>query len=395
MEAPRKKVAIEQKLATILKAESLQVTMRHKALLKAERPKDGKSFLLFKVDSSALVPKIDALLRLGLFGGIQRVFGCDEYSYAELCAPEAALTLSSVFDAGVDLTETHLAALLTRLVRSKDKLLRAGLSEIRLLPELVFLEKSGKVCVSAIDAQREADLFGDFVAIFKALIRCRCARASSDDGLLSKSLLDLISLVDRLSKLNARDGLDSLHPKHRELWEKVVKHAFLGVKFQKQTLAELYQSSAEALKSPGSADLLHFEPQKNAHLIVVDRICWKSDLQQAPPSFRTTGETSDSSGGSNSSHAVLGPPPIGEPAKGSQEWKTVLDKQKSQLFLECSRAVIEKVILKTKTETSSSFLVNALENFLQTIASCEELFPAHTEKIIREVLQHKEKAAGA
>ena len=57
----KKRLSAEKKLSTILKSESLDLTMRHRTLIKAERPKDGKSFVIFKVDTDVLVPKISEL----------------------------------------------------------------------------------------------------------------------------------------------------------------------------------------------------------------------------------------------------------------------------------------------------------------------------------------------
>ena len=57
----KKRQTAEKKLSTILKSESLDLTMRHRTLIKAERAKDGKSFVIFKVDTDVLVPKISEL----------------------------------------------------------------------------------------------------------------------------------------------------------------------------------------------------------------------------------------------------------------------------------------------------------------------------------------------
>lgn len=389
----KKVVAMEKKLSTILKSECLEVTMRHKNLLKAERTKDGKSFVLFKVESSVLIPKINDLIKLGLFWGVTRVLGCVENSYAELTTPDNSITLSCMMESSTYLTETHLAAIISKLVKSKDKMLQQGLNDIRILPELVFIEKGGKVNIAAIDAKKDSEVFGDIVAVFNSLIRQRSANPEMEDGIMSKSLLDLISFVDRLSKLNHVGGLDSLHPKHKEIWEKVAKHPFINLKFKRQILAELFQSTMETLeRQEGRVGTLPFNPVQT-HSIMIDRICWKSD-QTGVAVRKNLGETSDSSGSSSSRVNISKQTGLENVTKGSQEWKSEMDKIKSQVFVDSSRTVIENFIQKTRNETSSSFLVNALENLFQTIVACEEMYPNKTEQMIRGLVHAKESQTG-
>ena len=208
--------------------------------------------------------------------------------------------------------------------------------------------------------------------------------------MLSKTLLDLITLVDKLSKLGHTGTLATLHPRHREIWDKIVKHAFIRQKFQRQVLEEIYGLALGKLKGPSQDGKLPFQALQNES-ITVDRICWKPDENlNAVAEYLATGrmETSDSSGGSSNSHA-LGQTTIENPAHGSQEWKTQRDKQKSLIFQDSCKAVIENLIAKTKKESTSNFLVSALENLLQTLLSCEDIHPNKTEAILNELIQLK------
>lgn len=388
----------EKKLSTILKSEKLEVTMKHKNLLKVERPKDGKAFVLFKVDSNMLVPKIEDLIKIGLFWGVKRVLGSADTSFAELVTPQEVIPLSCVLDSDIEITESQLGAIMAKLVKSKNSLLMSELSEVHMKPELVFMESSGKIHITAIDTKGPEDMFSDVVAIFRALLQKRTTRSTQEDGALSKTLLDLISLMEKISKLGHAGSLSSLHPKHREIWEKVVKHAFIKQKLQGQALKELYAATLDILKAGSAQGRMPFEPLAS-QILQVDRITWRAeDLTNLPPNQRLYppvpkgAETSDSSGGSSNSHPVgVGVSTIELPENGSQEMKQEKDRQRSLVFQEACRQVIEGMIQKTKRESSSNFLVGALENLLQTLISCEEITPTKTEKILAEILQTRGK----
>ena len=389
MDSTKKRGLSEKRLSTIVKTESLELTMRHQNLLKAERSKDGKSFVLYKVNSEVLVPRIDLLIRLNMFWGVKRVFGCGEKSFAEITAPGDDITLSCVLEVGTDINESHIAAMLAKIIKSKNNLLEEGLAEIYIKPELVFIEPTGKIQISAIDARLEIDLFSDIVAIFRSLLQRRTSSSNGEDTALSKTLLDLINLIDKLSKLKHTGNLHTLHPKHREIWEKIVKHSFIKQKFQRQVLEDIYNNTLARLKTSTSEGKLPFQKLQSESM-VVDRICWKPEEGIPSRKYLTSGrvETSDSSGGSSNSHAI-GLTTIETPANGSQEWKVQRDKQNSQIFQESCKSVIEDFIAKTKKESTSNFLVSALENLMQTLVSCEDIHPNKTEAILKELIQSK------
>jgi hypothetical protein len=389
MEHFKKKGVFEKKLSTIVKAESLELTMRHRNLIKAERLKDGKSFVLFKVDSALLIPRIDQLIKLNVFNGVKRVFGCAENTYAELSASDEEITLSCILEVDIELNEGQIAALLSKIVSCKNNLLTSSLSDIHLKPELVFLDQNGKMRITAIDAKKEENIFNDIVSVFRSLLQRRTA-SMKEDCILSKTLLDLITLIDKLSKLSHTGPLSTLHPRHWEIWEKIVKHSFIKQKFQRQSLEEVYTMALAKLNHSNQVGKLPFQALQNES-ITIDRICWKpEDHLQTLVDYSAVGrmETSDSSGGSSNSH-VVGQTTIDNPANGSQEWKAQRDKLKSAIFQESCKTVIESMIAKTKKESSSNFLVSALDNLLQTLISCEEIHPNKTESILNELIQLK------
>ena len=197
-----------------MKAESLDLTMRHRNLIKAERQKDGKSFILFRVNSELLVPRIEKLIKLNVFNSVKRVFGCAETTYAELSTPEEEITLSCLLEADIEINEAQIAALLSKIITCKNNILAEDLSEIHLKSELIFLDQKGKIQITAIDAKREENIFSDVISIFRSLLQKRTTASVKEDCILSKTLLDLITLIDKLSKLSHTGSLSSLHPKH-------------------------------------------------------------------------------------------------------------------------------------------------------------------------------------
>lgn len=385
MENIKKKGVVEKMLSTILKHESFELTMRHQKLIKAERKKDGKSFIVFKIDQSKLIPKVNALQTLGLFSSVKRVFGCSEYSYAELTVPENSFTLAGLMELNIEITEAQLGGLMSKIIKVKEKLLKEKLDILFIRQELIFLEPKGKLVIVPIDVSEEQELFKDIISTFKLLMHKRVTRNKADEGTLSRSLIDLIQLMDKLGGLAYKGSFEDMHPKYKEIWDKIVTHPFIKQKFQRQSLAEYYQSGNEQITELG-IERLAFKKSPSEQ-IMIDRICWKGEAEgKARIPARGLTETSDSSGGSSSQalHTT-----VENPANGSQEWKTLRDKQNSQIFLASCQEVMESTIAKTRRECPSSFLVSALENLLQTLKACEEIHPCMTEQILEELVQQK------
>ena len=146
-----------------------------------------------------------------MFWGIRRVIGSAENCYAELDVPAEAVTLSCIIEGKKELTEPILASLLSKIFRSKNSLLQANLSEVCIRPELVFLEQSGKIHITAVDNAVGCDIFADIVTIFRSLMKKRTQSSNAEDMTLSKALVDLLASIDKLQKLNYSGKYSDLH----------------------------------------------------------------------------------------------------------------------------------------------------------------------------------------
>lgn len=361
------------KLSTILKVESYRCSLRHGSLLKVERPKDGKSFVLCPVKAELLIPYIGDLSKLGYFMGIKRVFGSGDVCYAEVSISDTIITLSTMLNAETEITENQLAAFMSKILKCKNSLLSQNLTRVIIKPELIFIENSGKLHITLLTVENAPEIFTDIVEIFRSLLEKRSLPAKKDEAGLSQTLLDLIDQMDKLNKLKHKGNLDELHPKHRQIWDKVVNHQFVKQKFQKQALEDVYKNTQQNLLLFGS-DLhygLNWEPMPNQN-IVVDRICWRClDTKAYVPI--PTGETSDSSGGSSGSHMIS---TSLDPSRDRvADWQSHQLMLQSHIMQQSCKDVLQNIISHHKQETGGGLLKGALEGLLETLLSSEESSP--------------------
>jgi hypothetical protein len=366
------------KLSTILRVESYRCCLRHNSLLKVERPKDSKSFILCAVRAELLIPQISELTKMGYFWGIRRVFGSGDIYYAEVSFPENSLTLSSMLSSETEISETHLAAFMSKVLKCKQSLLCMGLNNVVMKPELIFLEESGKLHITLLDVEQQAEIFTDVVEIFRSLLEKRSLPAKKEEAGLSQTLLDLIDQMDKLNKLKHKSSLEALHPKHKQIWEKVANHQFVKQKFQKQALAEVFKNTQQKILLFGSEFQagVNWEPMQT-QTIVVDRICWRClDTKYSVPMH--TGETSDSSGGSSGSHMIS---TSIDPSR-EQTQQALLQ---SHLMQQSCKSVLETLIQNSKQDGNGGFLTGALETLLDTLLTSEESNPGSVLQAIQEL----------
>lgn len=372
------------KLSTILKVETYRCSYRHQSLCKVERPKDGKSFILCPVKADMLIPHISEFGKLGYFSGIRRVFGSGDTCYAEVVMPENSLTLSSMLSAETEITENQLAAFMSKILKCKQTLLSQGLLSVVIKPELIFLEDTGKLHICLLALETEPEIFTDIVDMFRSLLEKRSLPAKKDDAGLSQTLLDLIDQMDKLNKLKHKGSLDELHPKHKQIWEKVANHQFVKQKFQKQALADIYKNTLQRMLLFGSDYVsgVNWE-QMPVQNIVVDRICWRClDNKYSLPIH--SGETSDSSGGSSGSHM------ISTSLEPSRDRTTDIQQPqqaslRSHIMRQSCQQVLSNLIIRNQQENAGKFLNEALESLLATLLESEENNPGAVLQAIEEL----------
>lgn len=190
-------------------------------------------------------------------------------------------------------------------------------------------------------------------------------------------------------------------------WNLLMRSPLLRLKFKRQQIEGLY---SEVTKAQGSlTDLLNprfggikelaKNPEnlrknllENSLFIIPREIKWKKGNYQSSSQTLNIGlkNAFDSSGGSNGlDRSQLDQKKVINPSIGGQESTSVLNNQKSRLFIEACREVIGKHIEQNKQSSGSNFLINSLINLELTLVSCESSEPNKSIELLRLVSGEK------